>query len=662
MKRVFHLYGDNIVECERVFSLIKISLNLTEIKVNGSVTNLQILAKLQNQIFEFIFFPGFGRGRWKQDILIHIKERGGILREAADCIITEVIAGGEVVLVAIEFCSALPAGNQAWQRSGRAYSFARSNVPYIYLTEIGGYELDGTRNKKAARMPNPAVPFSYVSYSNTRKTPVLIIYQFSPGADNKNKKRYKDIIGSSQLLELLHALIIDTDWENIKSSLEEKALSFVGELASNSALKKSILSPREWIDLYNNIQIDSDVLGYLSSLPKICWKKKVSIELTNSAKKLMDLGAKYGQAITAKDLPINFISKENSKLFLNELTALYPNISNEIKNMFDGSDSVAICWITGFKPQGDDSRPDRGLLPLLRMLVGEEAKVLTIVYGPAKPMMWELLESTPQKLAESNGLWEVIFALSDGLIVDSLTLKKSYISMNKEQWISTKIQVKAQKQMTVNNLRSPMLYGENDVDSALHMLFKHILSDNCFESMCNPPGGDWSGISIVDKNNEYRWLTLPRVTLSNSKRPDHVIQILTKNQLLCIESKDYLQNLEKGIGIRLNQYCSDLLSTIPSCKRDKNCNFEGWDDEVSSYTNPKFDYISASAFIQNKDNELETGLKKSGCDIVFSLKFTADGKTIIYIMKGSSKADEVIRLLENAVIPDTIHLKLIIIA
>lgn len=662
MKRVFHLYGDNIVECERVFNLIKISLKLTEIKLNGSITNLQIFAKLQDKVFEFIFFPGFGSGRWKQDILIHIKERGGILREAADCIITEVINGSEVVLLAIEFCSALPAGNQAWQRSGRAYSFARSNVPYIYLTEIGGYELDDARNKKAARMPNPAVPFSYVSYSNTRKTPVLIIYQFSPGADNTNKERYKNIIGSSQLLELLHALITNSDWKDIKSSLEEKALSFVGELASSSGLRKVTLSPEEWIDLYNNIQINDNILQCLSALPKIDWKKRVSIELTKSAKRLMDLGTEYGQAITAKDLPINFISKENTKLFLDELTVLYPNISNGIKKMFDGSDSVAICWITGFKPRGDDSRPDRGLLPLLRMLIGEGANVLTVVYGPAKTIMWELLESTPQKLAESNGLWEVIFALSDGLIIDSLTLQKSHISINKEQWISTRMQINTQKQMAVNNLRSPMIYGENDVDSALHILFKYILSDSCFESMCNPPGGDWSGISIVDRNTEYRWLTLPRVTVSNSKRPDHVIQILTTNQLLCIESKDYLQNLEEGIGIKLNQYCSDLLSTMPSCKRDKNCNFEGWDDEVSSYIDPRFDYISASAFIQNRDNELEMGLKKSGCDVIFSLKFTAGSKTIIYIKKGSSKADEIIRLLTSVVIPDTIHLELVIVS
>ncbi len=234
--------------------------------------------------------------------------------------------------------------------------------------------------------------------------------------------------------------------------------------------------------------------------------------------------------------------------------------------------------------------------------------------------------------------------------------------MSKNQWVSTKIQVvNPQKQMTINNLRSPMLYSENDVDSALHILFKYILSGSCFESMCNPPGGDWSGISVVDTKNEYRWLTLPRVTASNGKRPDHVIQILTKNQLLCIESKDYLQNLEQGIGIKLNQYCLDLLSTMPSCKRDKNCNFEGWDDEVSSYTDPRFDYISASAFIQKKDNELDIGLKKSGCDIVFSLKFTTGNKTIIYIKKGSSKADEIIRLLTSVVIPDTIHLELVIV-
>jgi hypothetical protein len=656
--RVFHLYGDNIVECERIFDLLTRALKLTDINMSGVLSNISLSGKIETEHFEFVFFPGFGR--WKKDVLEHVRQRGGVLREAADCILTEVIDKNEIVLFAVEFCSALPAGNQAWQRSGRAYSFARSAIPYIYLTEIGGYELDNKRNKKAARMPNPAIPFSYISYSNTKETPVLIVYQFSPGADNVNKERYGNIIGSSQLLEFIVALITNVDFQQIVSSLEEKVLHFVEGLAANARSKISTLSPQEWKQLYNSIQTTDDVLMSLSKLKRIDWKKKVSISsLTDSAKSLMNLGAKHGQGITAKDLPISFIPKKNIKSFLNELIGIYPNISKGVKEILNGNDDVAICWINGFKPRGDDARPDRGLLPLLRMLIGDVAVVLTVVYGPAKKYVWDLIETTPQDLAKRNGLWEVILGLSNGLIVDSSTLQKNHISMSRDNWISEEVYGIPETYMEKNKFRKPTSYGENDVDSALHILFKHLIA-NCFESMCNPPGGDWSGVSILRGDCEYRWLTLPRVSASGSKRPDHIIQILSTNQLLCIESKDYLNALEKGIGPRLNQYCSELLSTPPSCKRRKNCDFEGWDDDIDSYIDSELEYVSAAAYMVSGDNDIDAGLRKSKCDIVFSVEFTTENITIIRVKKDGNKADEIIRLLQNIIIPNDIYLKLFV--
>ena len=66
---------------------------------------------------------------------------------------------------------------QAWQRSGRGYSAGMSKIPYLYVTEIGGFELDtNTRERKAARLPNATVPFSYLTYSH-ENSPMLPIYE-----------------------------------------------------------------------------------------------------------------------------------------------------------------------------------------------------------------------------------------------------------------------------------------------------------------------------------------------------------------------------------------------------------------------------------------------------------------------------------------------------
>lgn len=128
-----------------------------------------------------------------------------------DVIITEIIAEKEIPLVAIEYCGALPAGNQAWQRSGRGYSAGMSKIPYFYIAEIGGYELDENRNRKAARLPNPAVPFSYLSYSHNRHT-VLPVYEKSAGCDEDNAELYKDVFSENELENLVRKIISNEEF------------------------------------------------------------------------------------------------------------------------------------------------------------------------------------------------------------------------------------------------------------------------------------------------------------------------------------------------------------------------------------------------------------------------------------------------------------------
>ena len=91
------------------------------------------------------------------------------------------------------------------------------------------------------------------------------------------------------------------------------------------------------------------------------------------------------------------------------------------------------------------------------------------------------------------------------------------------------------------------------------MLFTSLPSNKCFEGLCNPPGGDWSGLSVIVNQCEYRWVSLPRVSGEiNGKRPDHVLQLYPNDNnnsiILSIESKDRSYDLETNVGIQLKQY------------------------------------------------------------------------------------------------------------
>jgi len=159
--------------------LLQVALGVEKRQVTGSLPAPAIVLTKGQEVFVFQCFPAFGR--WESDVQRTLRERGAVLREAADVVLTRWNESHEIPLLAVEFCSALPAGNQAWQRSGRAYSIPKACIPYIFVTELGGFELDRNRERKAARLPNPAVPYSFVSYSSYTGYPVMIAYLMNPG-------------------------------------------------------------------------------------------------------------------------------------------------------------------------------------------------------------------------------------------------------------------------------------------------------------------------------------------------------------------------------------------------------------------------------------------------------------------------------------------------
>lgn len=625
--KIYHLHGDNIVECERTLNLICKALAPITSEVLGPsgspvCPTYQINFTGLKGSITLVFFPGFGR--WNHDILNLVRQRGGTLREAADVIVTGVENSEETPLFAIEFCGALPAGNQAWQRNGRAYSFGKSKIPYFYVAELGGFELDENRVRKAARLPNPAVPFSYTSFSLTNETPTLPVFVTSPGADASSRSVYSKIFADQELIGTIRALLCNEKTEDLFESIKLKALAFIQQKSSTSRLHQT-LTPLEWQKAYETVSRGGSVVDYLVQNTTLPWKKVISIPVTPSASALMALASKLGIGLTAKDLPLCIIPRQKRPLFATEVYRLTQGrIQNSFMQWLSKDEHLSICWVMGFKPDHSDARPDRGLAPLARMIIGDDSDLLTVIYGPAAAASWHHLHNQPRALI-NNGLWESIMDVSDAILGDSMTDGIKCHGYLRSHW---HIPVPQSTLKLLYVKPEPLKIGENDVDTVIHNLLSLGEDGQTFEGLCNPPGGDWSGISLQSVNRiaEYRWLTLPRVSAVGAKRPDHVFQIFNINNkpiLLSIESKETALSVEQNIGPRLNTYLTELLKTPASIERSKAGDV--WNH--SNFTMPilNFDAASAVAFISDKPSDIAMVKAKANTDLLFVFAFKQGG-------------------------------------
>ncbi|GBR75708.1 hypothetical protein NO2_0358 [Candidatus Termititenax persephonae] len=616
----YNIHGDNIVECERTLSLIVSAFGQetsVEFPQGTAFCPVFIVHSKKHGDFKFSFYPGFGR--WDDDVLAYIKSNGGVLREAPDVIITRVVNGNqEIPVFAMEYSGALPAGNQAWQRSGRAFSSGQAHVRYLYIAEIGGYELDKNRKNKSTRYPNPIVPFSYYSYSRLMNTLVLPIFLKNPAISNEIKEKLDTIFGNEVLLSVIKNVLLNKDIKIEYEILKSKTLSFVKALAANKSNRFN------WQQFIDKVENNESIINYIMTAPKILWKKTAYITgLTKTVRKLMYITSKYALGITSNKLPFCLIPADNRKKYFLEVCDLYPNLTSEFQQWLNIEKPLVICWIMGFKPKGDDARPDRGLTSLARMLVGNNVDMLTVIYGPAKTSVWTMFKKYPEQLIAQNGLWESILMLSDSVLIDAITDKgitdKGYT--NKHWRNNTNLPKKEKLFVTP----WPIKKTENDVDTALHILFQKFGNEYVFEGLCNPPGGDWSGLSLLanNKNTELRWLSLPRVSGSATKRPDHVLQlfgILTRPIILSIESKENSSAIENNIGERLNNYIKTLLKSRANVESDNdNIGINRlWIKAKDSINVDNVHCASAVAFL-SKDDDLKVVSKKTNCDIIIGI-------------------------------------------
>jgi hypothetical protein len=632
--QTFKIHGDNIVECERIYNFITRRLDIIEISkqfISQAAIQIDINFIYNNSKYcwRLIYHPGFNksnRRRWNNNIFDSLKNAGSFLDETPDAIITKVDIHEEKekVLCAIEFCSALQAGNQAWQRSGRAYSTIRTGCPYLYIVDFVKYELNtNTRKRKAIRTPNPAITYSYIN--NTLQENVFGVQAFvkSEEFDKSNsllKNFDESIFSEDDISDYLINLMLGNDTTEYEKSLLEKNLKIVNFFSLHTK-GQYYFKPEDWGRIYNG---ETTVIE-LSKEKKWQFGKKIAEKsMGGKIRAFVALVKKYAYGITCKDLPFGVVPADRKINFVNELVTLYPICQNEAHTILDDDRDLLVCLIKGFKPRGDDNRPDRGLLPFLAMLTSEHAKILTFIYGPMTSNRIEQLKNDPRSIARISGFWNVFLGLSDYLLLDVPVLneKRNATLFRTNHKYKQECTALSAKEVIFSDIVSPIPNSvhEDDVDSAIHMLFTSLPSNKCFEGLCNPPGGDWSGLSVIVNQCEYRWVSLPRVSGEiHGKRPDHVLQLYpydANSIILSIESKNRSSDLEPNVGKQLKQYIKYLSTFIPSCERSINGDWSISRKKISLNSSK---IVSVAAFIDSGSEYYDNIHRVSACDLIFAL-------------------------------------------
>jgi len=645
IENIYNIHGDNIVECERVINIIIEQLNKiasNNIKYNVSLDGFSTIKydiKFKEQSWLIHLLPGYNKRdkiRRKSNIHQILKNNGSILEEMPDAIITKIEDKTEKIICAIEFCSAIQAGNQAWQRQGRGYSIALAGYPYLYILDLGKYELNKTnRKRKNIRFPNPAIPYSYLNFNNKIESFIAQIYNKSEEFNSKDKKFINfnsEYFIENGLSEYLVKLMLGENTDKIEDDILNKSFKIMLFIASKNSAND--FNKSDWIEIEEQ---KISIIDYIKKYKKFNFKKTISMNnMTSNIQKFINIVSKNSIGICSKSLPFGLVPFENINNFKEEIFKIYPNAKNVLYNL---SEDCIICIIKGFKPKGDDSRPDRGILPLIKMLTDDKIKILTYIYGPIHAEQFNYLVDTNEEIF-NNGLWRVLILLSDYIFIDThLIIEREQRPDEKYFCFQTlefknKFMNKLNKNHSNNNydILSPTEYEilftqEDDVDTFIHFIFAHVLKEICYECMCNPPGGDWSGLSIFlrDKNKIIRWLSLPRETnLHNStqKRPDHVIQlkekILDHNILLSIESKEKEADLETNVEVGLKEYIKHLIQYPHSA--EKNISDTSWNINNNNKEVKKDDFfiISCAAFISKTKKNINDNIHSS-CDILFIL-------------------------------------------
>lgn len=488
-----------------------------------------------------------------------------------------------------------------------------------------------TRKRKALRFPNPAVPYSYISFSRETKNFVAQVYvrseEFDKDLDRSLRNFDENNFAEGELSRYIVKRMCGFDTRNEEEVILQKNFNVVLFLASGSRPATNF-TPAQWRQLYESQQ---GIVRFSLENSVFNFRKTITTKGHHGCSaELLDLVESLSVGLASRDLPFGIIPAANRRRLADGIYRLYPNYDNAVLDRIASNHSdLILCMIKGFKPRGDDNRPDRGILPLAAMLTSTDTEVMTYIYGPVIERNFNALIENPERLAGSSGFWRSILALSNFVALDVPILARhpynGEILLDTSELKERYIQCPDEDGLTQNVFSSiPQSFHEDDVDTGIHFLFSHLLRKFCFEGMCNPPGGDWSGLSVLYGDYEVRWLSLPRVSEEiEGKRPDHVLElfgVFERPVLLSIESKERSFDLEENVGEGLVNYIRNLMDYIPNVERRFFPRTQEWVRSESFVDFDAFKIVSAAAYLRGSAQKNRIVFERSNCDMLFIME------------------------------------------
>lgn len=355
------------------------------------------------------------------DIRKALGSEDSTLREQPDVVLCK----DNELISTFEFCSALPAGNNAWQRHGRSLSLCINGVLHFHIAKIGGYELDANRVKKAPRMPNPLVLISYLRMScgifPGRSYLVPLLHDDCP---LDLERRLREFDCKSDISTIISRCMLGATYSEYLEELSAKTIGLITN-TTTASIKDSFLSTAEWLRLAQAAcDKTKSITSTLQTMRKIKWSKSAPTNKSQTGRALQKYLETNFQSLGASTIPICMTSDKGVEKFLDFLASYYEVDRHYLDHVLGDCSTLLVTCDSGFKPRGDDSRPARGLTPFAKSFIHGDphSKLLVFLYGPCKQEQWKMIrDGNLSTLATTNGLWESIYAMADFLILDSIS-------------------------------------------------------------------------------------------------------------------------------------------------------------------------------------------------------------------------------------------------
>lgn len=413
------MYGDNILECWRLAQYASSQSKVIPSRPNCDVSNPSVKWGVGASCVEATLVPS--PDRIPAEIRKALGSAEDSLREQPDVVLSK---DNELVST-FEFCSALPAGNNAWQRHGRSLSLCINGVLHFHIAKIGGYELDANRTKKAPRLPNPLVLISYLRMSSGifpgRSYLVPLLHDDCP-SDLESKLREFDC--KRDISTIISCCMLGTTYSDCLEEMSAKTIGIIANITTAS-VKDSTFTTTEWLSIaHAACDKKRSITSTLQSMRKIKWSKSAPTNKSQTGRALQRYLEANFNSLGSSTIPICMATNKDIDKFLDFLASDYEVDRHYLSQVFTDCSTLLVTCDSGFKPRGDDSRPARGLTPFAKSFIHGDphSKLIVFLYGPCKIDQWRMIKDGKLSvLASTNGLWESIYAMADFLILDSET-------------------------------------------------------------------------------------------------------------------------------------------------------------------------------------------------------------------------------------------------